>query len=37
MASALRPSERTVIDSEALGVIRQVTTVLDALGVPYVT
>ena len=25
-----------MIDSEALGVTRQVTTVLDALGMPYV-
>lgn len=36
MARAPRPCERTVIDSEALGVTRQVTAVLEELGVPYV-
>lgn len=36
MVPAPRPRECAVIDSEALGVTRQVTTVLDTLGVPYV-
>lgn len=36
MGPAPRLSECAVINSEALGVTRQVITVLDALGVPYV-